>query len=55
MEIDAQRIRALLDKRDEIDLELAAALVGAPKKPITCGHCKQEGHSARSCPQRQQG
>lgn len=52
MEIDTQRIRVLLDKRDEIDAELAQALAGAPKKAIKCGTCQQEGHTARTCPQR---
>lgn len=49
MDIDTARIRALLDKRDEIDLEIVAALGNAPKKPIKCGTCQQEGHSARTC------
>lgn len=53
MDIDTTRIRALLDKRDAIDEELQQALGGTPKKPITCGHCRQEGHSARSCPTRE--
>lgn len=52
MDIDTTRIRQLLDKRDEIDAELAAALAGA-KKQITCSKCKETGHTARSCPQRQ--
>jgi hypothetical protein len=50
MEIDTARARALLDKRDEIDAELASLFAGTSvKKPIKCGNCQQEGHSARTC------
>lgn len=53
MDIDTFRIRELLDKRDAIDQELATLFAGnAPKKQIKCGHCHEEGHSARSCPTR---
>ncbi len=55
MDIDTQRIRELLSKRDEIDAELASAFNGtAHKKTIKCGTCSEEGHSARTCPKRQQ-
>jgi hypothetical protein len=54
MDIDTQRIRALLDKRDGIDEELQQALGGIAKKPITCSLCNTQGHSARSCPTRVQ-
>ena len=54
MDINTTRIRELLDKRDEIDTELAAIFAGqGVKKTITCSLCKTEGHTARSCPQRQ--
>jgi hypothetical protein len=54
MELDTQRIRALLDKRDAIDEELATAFTGnPPKKEITCSKCQGKGHTARSCPQRE--
>ena len=52
MDIDTDRIRLLLCKRDELDREIAEAITG--KKPITCGHCNQQGHSARSCPSKVQ-
>lgn len=53
MDIDTIRVRALLDRRDEIDAELVAIFSGSPaKKPIRCGHCGKDGHSARSCPER---
>ena len=47
MDIDTQRIRALLDKRDALDAELANALTG--KKTIKCGNCGEEGHTVRTC------
>lgn len=51
MDIDTQRIRELLNKRDEIDVELAGLFSGiAPKKAIKCGHCSQERRTARTCP-----
>ena len=50
MDIDTSRIRNLLDKRDEIDRELSEAL--GQKKSVTCSHCSQQGHTARSCPQK---
>jgi hypothetical protein len=53
MDIDTQRIRSLLDKRDAIDEELKAALAGE-KKSITCSACNQQGHTARSCPNKVQ-
>jgi hypothetical protein len=54
MDIDTNRARELLNKRDEIDAELAALFGGNSKKPIRCGHCQQEGHTARSCPNKVQ-
>lgn len=56
MEIDTARARELLNKRDEIDAELAAIFSGAQvKKPVKCSHCQQEGHTARTCSQKQAG
>ena len=48
MDIDVNRIRELLNKREEIDQALANILT-ATKKSIKCGHCGEEGHSARTC------
>lgn len=49
--MDTTRARELLDKRDEIDAELASVFAGQQaKKPIKCGSCGVEGHSARTCP-----
>jgi len=54
MELDTQRIRELLDRRDEIDQELAAVFAGATiKKTITCGNCHEQGHTARKCPSKE--
>lgn len=53
MDIDTTRIRALLDKRDEIDQELAGLFAGT-KKTVTCSLCNQQGHTARSCPNKLQ-
>lgn len=49
--VDTHKIRALLDARDAIDLELAALFNGNGKerKKQACGTCGQEGHSARTC------
>ena len=48
--MDTQRIRALLDKRDEIDRELTELVTGtAQKKTLTCSVCGGP-HTARTCP-----
>jgi hypothetical protein len=60
--MDAQRIRELLDQRDELDRQIAAAAMpdgtsGAlqkPRAPQKCGVCGNEGHTARTCPQKPQ-
>lgn len=50
MEIDTNRIRELLDKRDELDAELASLFTGAKeRKPQSCGSCGETGHSSRTC------
>jgi hypothetical protein len=53
MDIDTARARELLNQRDQIDAELAALFAGTiTKKPIKCGHCQEEGHTARKCPRK---
>jgi hypothetical protein len=56
MNLDTQisRVKELIAKREEIDAELSALLGVEPKakKPQHCSICNQEGHSARTCPQR---
>lgn len=57
MDFDTARIRELLDQRDAIDDELAGIFRGiaAPgvRRTLKCSHCNQAGHTARSCPQKQ--
>ena len=54
MDIDTARIRELLNKRDEIDTELAGIFAGQHmKKPVKCGACGEEGHTARTCSKKQ--
>jgi hypothetical protein len=56
MSIDAQiaRVKELIAKREEIDAELSSMLGIEPKakKPQRCSICNQDGHSARTCPQK---
>lgn len=52
--MDTNRIRQLLDQRDELDRELASAVNGATnstsnRKPASCSKCGEEGHTARTC------
>jgi hypothetical protein len=49
--MDTNKIRALLDRRDDIDRELAEALTA--KKSVKCSACGEEGHTARTCTARQ--
>ena len=52
MDIDTGRIRALLDKRDEIDAELKDIFNGGrERKPQKCGRCGDATHNVRNCPQ----
>lgn len=50
--MDTNRIRQLLDKRDDIDREFVE-IVGGQKKPVRCSHCGGDGHTARTCAMRQ--
>lgn len=54
MDLDTQRIRDLLDKRDELDQELSAIFAGAPKerKQQRCSSCLSTEHTARNCPKK---
>lgn len=54
MDIDTTRVRALLDQRDALDEQIMALVAGnVAKKEITCSKCKQQGHTARTCPQKE--
>ncbi len=51
MDIDTSRVRELLNKRDEIDAELTSIFTSSrERKAQKCSVCQQEGHSARTCP-----
>jgi hypothetical protein len=56
MSIEAQiaRVKELIAKREEIDAELSSMLGIEPKakKPQRCSVCNEEGHTARTCPQK---
>jgi hypothetical protein len=56
--MDTQKIRTLLDKREEIDRELVELVSGnvgtSAKKSVKCSHCAEEGHTARNCPHKHQ-
>ena len=51
--MDTQKLRELLDKRDEIDADIAAAVGGKVKerKPQACSKCGSPDHTARNCTQ----
>lgn len=54
--MDTNRVRQLLDKRDELDREIVALVTeGTPKEKRAqkCSVCGDTAHSARTCPQRQ--
>lgn len=52
MDIDLDRVKELIAKREDIDVELVKLFSGkaASRKPQQCSHCNQEGHTARNCP-----
>jgi hypothetical protein len=56
MDIDTQiaRVKDLITKREEIDTELSGILGITPRarKSQHCSVCNEEGHTARTCPQR---
>jgi hypothetical protein len=54
LDIDIERVKELIGKREDIDAELAK-LFGSKqtsRKPQQCSHCNLEGHTARNCPQK---
>jgi len=59
MDIDTQieRVNNLIAKREEIDAELAGMLGVTPRvrKTQRCSTCNEEGHTARTCPQKPAG
>lgn len=55
MDIDIDRIKDLIAKREEIDSELAAIFGGkqVTRRTLKCSVCNSEGHTARTCPTKQ--
>lgn len=53
MEDKLGRLKDLIEKREAIDAELATLIVGYERKKQKCSVCQQEGHTARTCPQKQ--
>lgn len=47
------RVKELISQKEAVDTELATLLGGEVKKTITCSKCQAQGHTARSCPQRE--
>ena len=45
------RVKELIQKREEIDAELAGmfGVAGRVKKPLRCSKCGDEGHNAKTC------
>lgn len=58
MEFDIARAKELIDERERIDGELkqifSASEKPSSRKPQRCSACGEEGHSARTCPTRQE-
>jgi len=52
MDLDIERARELIQKREEIDAELAAIFAGkqVTRRALKCSICNTEGHTARTCP-----
>lgn len=48
--METDEIRKLLDKRDDLDAEIAALITGTKeRKAIRCSKCGEENHTARTC------
>ncbi len=59
MDLDIERAKELIVQRDAIDTELTELFSGtssrvSSRKSQKCSACGEEGHSARTCPTRQQ-
>jgi hypothetical protein len=56
MDIDDRitRVKVLIQKREEIDTELANLFGIKAKKMLRCSKCGEEGHNAKTCLSQQQ-
>ena len=53
MDINIERVKELIAKREEIDAELVAMFNGGKdRKPQRCSKCGSDQHNARSCPEK---
>ena len=53
MDLDTTKIKELIEQRERIDEELRTLISGGKQRaPQKCSLCQQEGHSARTCPQK---
>jgi hypothetical protein len=51
-----RRVKDLIQKREEIDTELAGlfGIAVKAKKTLRCSKCGEEGHNTKTCPSPQQ-
>lgn len=56
MDYDIGRAKELIDQREEIDRQLAAIFGGVKiRSAQKCSRCGTEGHTARTCPDKEGG
>jgi hypothetical protein len=55
LDIDIERVKDLIARREEIDVELVAIFGGqrVSRRTLKCSICNSEGHTARTCPAKQ--
>jgi len=51
--MDTNRIKEIAQEIEGLEEELRQLVLGVKeRKPTACSVCKQEGHTARNCPQK---